>query len=38
VDADEAKQLEQYKGYNNQTAGQDYEGEKDTNGDSGPSQ
>jgi len=34
VDPEDAKQLEQYKGYDNQSTGQDYEGEKDANGDS----
>jgi hypothetical protein len=33
VDPEEAKQLQQFKGYNNQASGQDYEGEKDSSGD-----
>ena len=33
VDPADAKQLEQYQGYNHQSTGQDYQGERDSNGD-----
>jgi hypothetical protein len=33
VDPEEAQQLKQYQGYDGQTTGQDFEGEKDTGGD-----
>jgi len=33
VDPADAQQLQQYQGYNHQTTGQDYEGEKDSSGD-----
>lgn len=32
VDPNEAQELKRYQGYDNQATGQDYEGEKDANG------